>query len=352
MKRFGRPARIAVVGTGWWATQTHIPALRDLPAAEIAALCDVDARKLRAAADAYGVDQTYADHREMLASERPDAVVVATTHATHFAVADDCLAAGAHVLIEKPMTLRAADARALTKRAAQAGLQIVTGYPANYRAHARVAAALLSSGALGPIQCVQTTFNSYCIDLLAGHDRTAQGVYPVHGPGDVYSRVEQSGGGHGHLQLTHAAGLLFFVTGLRAALVQARTARFGLPVDLVDTVLVEFEGGALGSVSGTSNAFVPEHRLVVGCADGGLEIDLFAGTTRIRRKGGEMESLPAAEERDLARAPVNNLVGVALGSELPISGHEPGWRAVELLEASYRSAAASGRATAVRELYA
>jgi predicted dehydrogenase len=52
-------ARIAVIGSGWWATYTHIPALQANPAAELMALCDADPARLRAAAEAYGVAHTY-----------------------------------------------------------------------------------------------------------------------------------------------------------------------------------------------------------------------------------------------------------------------------------------------------
>ena len=344
-------ARIAVIGAGWWATATHIPALRDHPAVDLAALCDVSLKRSQAAAAAYGVERIYTDHRKLLAAERLDAVVVSTTHATHFTVAYDCLEAGAHVLIEKPMTLLAAHSRMLTERAAKLGLTVIIGYPWNYRSHARHVREQLVSGRLGPIQFVQSVFNSYNADLIGGKDRTDTGGYPVHGPGDVYSRKEQSGGGHGHLQMTHAAGLLFFVTGLRVNRVQARMASHGLPLDLVDVILVEFEGGALGTVSGTSNSFLPESRLTVGCANGSVQMDVFAGTTVITVAGGEPEILPPAAEPELHRAPVLNLVGVALGVEEPGFPAEAGWRAVELLDAAYRSADADGRPVALEELY-
>src|SRR5204863_251215 len=152
-----------------------------------------------------------------------------------------------------------------------------------------------------------------------------------------------SGGGHGHLQMTHAIGLLCFVTGLRVSRVQARMSNQGLPLDLVDTMLVEFEGDALGSVSGTSNGFLPKSTLTVSCASGGIEMDVYAGTTVVKSAGGERETLPPSGETDLKFAPVRNLVRVARGLEEPVSTAEIGWRAVELLDAAYRSAEDGGR---------
>ncbi|MCW3097091.1 MAG: Oxidoreductase domain protein [Chthonomonadaceae bacterium] len=346
------PLRVAVIGTGWWATATHIPALLADPDVELVALCDVSPERVQAAASAFGIARTYTDYRALLAEERPEAVVVATTHATHFAVADACLAAGAHVLIEKPMTLRAADARALVERAERCGRAIVVGYPWNYLAHVRQVQARIAAGTLGPIQLVQCVFNSYNADLLSGKDRSDHpGAYPVHGPGDVYSRPEHSGGGHGHLQMTHAVGLLCAVTGLRIARVQARMANHGLPLDLVDVILVEFEGGALGTVSGTSNGFLPQSRLSLGCAHGSVEMDLFAGTTVIKPADAERETLPPVAEPDARFAPVRNLIAIARGTEAPVSRPEIGWRAVELLDAAYRSAGMNGLPVRVEELY-
>ena len=145
-------ARIAVVGAGWWSTYTHIPGLQANPSAELVAICDADAARLAAAASAYGVARSYTSCAEMLERERPDGVVIATPHATHFALARQCLQAGAHVMLEKPMTLRAADARALTELARQRGRELSIGYTHTYSPHAIRARELMRSGELGAVQ--------------------------------------------------------------------------------------------------------------------------------------------------------------------------------------------------------
>ena len=110
--------------------------------------------------------------------------------------------------------------------------------------------------------------------LLRGDNGSDQNpaAYPVHGPGAVYSDPAMSGGGQGHLQITHSAGLLFFVTGLRVQHVLALMSNHGLPLDLVDVMLVAFEGGALGMVGGTANSH--NHRLDV-------KIRCPSGATRV-----------------------------------------------------------------------
>src|SRR5688572_26611078 len=107
-----RQARIAVIGAGWWSTFTHIPGLQANPGAELVAVSDPDAEKLAAAARTYKLERTYADYREMIAAEQPDGAIVVTPHATHYKITKYCLEQGLHVMLEKPMTLYAAEARA------------------------------------------------------------------------------------------------------------------------------------------------------------------------------------------------------------------------------------------------
>ncbi len=71
--------------------------------------------------------------------------------------------------------------------------------------------------------------------------------------GKVYSDPHLSGGGLGHLQLTHPLGVLFFITDLRVKRVHALMHNHSLAVDLVGAITAEFEGGALGTIGGTGN---------------------------------------------------------------------------------------------------
>src|SRR5262245_61648022 len=95
-------ARVAVIGTGWWSTYTHIPGLQANPQAELVAVCDTNPNKLRAAAGAYDIRRTYDNVRTMLDQEALDGVVIATPHATHYCLAKAYLERGLHVLLEKP----------------------------------------------------------------------------------------------------------------------------------------------------------------------------------------------------------------------------------------------------------
>jgi len=345
--------RVAVIGTGWWATAAHLPAICAHPEATLAAIADARPERLAAAAAAFGNPPAYTDHRALLAEQRPDAVVVATTHASHHAVAADSLDAGCHVLVEKPLTLTARDAADLVDRARRADRHLLVGYPYNHNPLVRQACEWVATRDLGPLEYAHGCFNSQHKALLGGDDTPGRGyAYPVHGPGAVYSDPVASGGGHGHLQLTHLLGVFFQVVDVRMARVNGRMANHGLAVDMVDAAVVEFEGGALGTIGGTCNAARRSVVWRLGFARGSVVLDLVSGTGRLRGGAGPVEEYGPVGEAYPQGAPVDDLVNVALGRCAPLVGGVVGWRAVEVLDALYRSARAGGATVDRAELEA
>jgi predicted dehydrogenase len=347
-------ARLGIIGTGWWATEAHIPGVLEHPDAMLVAACDADPARLQTAAQAFGLERTYTDYQEMLDRERLDAAIVVTPHATHAAIARDCLARDLHVLLEKPMTLYAADAKMLVDLAAARDKELLIGYTYNYAPQAQRAREIIGSGALGAVQYVTCSFASDVAGFLGGRvgEMAAPRPYRVQGPSDAYNQPELMGGGEGHLQVTHSAGLMFFVTGLRAEVVHALMRNHGLAVDLVDAMVVSFEGGAIGTVGGTGNAGRNHQMaLTVYCEEGCFLADTMARTGVIRRNDGSAEDL-AGLSRPWSRTTVtHNFIDCILGRAVNGSPGEVGWRTVELLDAAYRSVARGGAAVRVSELY-
>jgi predicted dehydrogenase len=347
-------ARIAVIGTGWWATYAHIPALKNNPQAEIVALCDRDPERLKKAADAYQIGTTYTDINDMLANETIDGVIVATPHATHYGLVKTALEHNLHVMVEKPMVLHANEARELVDIAKERGVELIVGYPWHYNWHVIKAREIIASGELGKIQYVNCMFSSFMTELFNGRDGSEDpNRYVVNGPGSVYSQPHLSGGGMGHLQVTHSAGLMFFVSGLRARRVHGLMAYHGLAVDLIDVMTVEFEGGALGVVSGHGNGIHRKLDLQIHCEHGAIDMDWVANTTTIRRAGQEPEhwTFESEEEAYQRHITSQNLVEVILGTKANGSDGTVGWRTVELLDASYRSAKLDGAPVLIEDLY-
>lgn len=342
-------ARIAVVGTGWWATDNHLPALTAHPNAEIVAICDVDESKVRKAATEFNVESVYTDLDTMLSNEDLDGVMVATYHAAHYPVAKTCLEHGLHVYIEKPMVLFADQARELVELADAKELQIVMGYNHNHQDYVIRARELVQSGQIGEVQYVTGQFSQAIFKLLEGN---SQGVNArVHSPGDVYSDPVRSGGGQGHLQTTHLAGMLFFVTGLRVKRVQAMMHNLELAVDVVNAMTVQFDNGSLGTFGGTGNTRGGGRcfKLTVYGEKGWIDIDDTMKTMVVHRENHEPEKY--ATDVHPFFAPTHNFVDVIVGDGENLCSGLLGWRAVELLDAAYRSANDNGKAIYLDELY-
>src|ERR1043165_2981465 len=101
--------RAAVIGVGYLG-RFHAQKYAQLPGCELVGVVDGREEVRKAVATEVG-SKPFADYRELLG--KVEAVSVVTPTPAHFEIADAFLAAGAHVLVEKPITETPAQARAL-----------------------------------------------------------------------------------------------------------------------------------------------------------------------------------------------------------------------------------------------
>ena len=95
--------RIGVVGAGSMAQLVHLPGLMELPGCEVVALVDLRVRLGEQIAQQYRIPKVYQTHGELAQDPDVDAALVVTRDGSHAPVAIDLLAAGKHVLVEKPL---------------------------------------------------------------------------------------------------------------------------------------------------------------------------------------------------------------------------------------------------------
>src|SRR5437870_2063643 len=343
-------ARIGIIGTGWWATYAHLPSLTSYPRAEVVAIADPSPDRLGRAGEYFGIGAQYVDYRVMLDRGDLDGVIVATPHTTHYAVAADVLARRIPLMLEKPMVLRARDARGLVKLADEQGVPLVIGYPYHFvEQHARLRARI-AEGALGRLHLAHSLFASMVLEFYRANPQAYADVFKwqVTGPQPTtYSEPSVAGGGQGHLQVTHAAALLLWLTDLKPREVAAFMQSFDLKVDLCDAISVQFSGGAVGTLASTGGIPAPQHtnqqlELRLYGSAGYALVDAMAGTCSIYYNDGSIEKLDdvPAERLYPQEATSRHLVDLILGNcRLNLSPGEIGARTVELLEAAYRSAA-------------
>ena len=125
------PARIGVIGAGFWASYQYLPFYRDHPEVELVGAVRKDEAGLDAFRKEFGLEVSTSSVEELLAAG-VDGVVVSSPHDLHREHAVAALEAGAHVLVEKPMTLTLADALAIGDAARAAGRDVAVAHGWNW----------------------------------------------------------------------------------------------------------------------------------------------------------------------------------------------------------------------------
>jgi len=147
------PVRVAVIGAGYFA-RFHHQAWQALPGAELAAICDRDLDKARAAAADVGGVPVFADTGAMLAEIRPTLVDIATPPDSHLALVEACAGAGVTLICQKLLAPDHAAAVAVAEAAERAGSPLVVHENFRFQPWFREARRLLDQGRLGRLHSV------------------------------------------------------------------------------------------------------------------------------------------------------------------------------------------------------
>lgn len=123
----GPKLRIGVLGAGAISQAAHLEACRKAENASLYAICDTAEDLLQSVASEHQPRATFTDYDEMLANPNVDAVIVAVADQFHVAMASKALAAGKHVLVEKPMGVNVAECEALVAQVAASELTLQIG---------------------------------------------------------------------------------------------------------------------------------------------------------------------------------------------------------------------------------
>ena len=147
-----------IFGTGFMG-RLHTESIRRLGNVEVTGVAGSTAARAREFADQVGIERSTADYRELLADPAVDAVHICTPNELHAPMVKAALAAGKHVLCEKPLATSVADGRELLALAEKSGLAHCTFH--NVRAYPQVRnmQAMVAGGELGEIWAVQGTFS-------------------------------------------------------------------------------------------------------------------------------------------------------------------------------------------------
>ena len=149
--------RFAVIGLSGMG-MAHIAAIRADARARLAAVCDIDPAKREQAA-ALGKDvRIFADYRDALACRDVDAVVIVVPDQMHREIAVAALAAGKHVLCEKPMALTIEDCRAMIDASRRSGRKFMVGQICRFTPGFLAAKQRIDAGEIGELFYVESEY--------------------------------------------------------------------------------------------------------------------------------------------------------------------------------------------------
>jgi len=168
--------RIAIVGYGW-AARMHARAAAAL-GLPVVGIVGPSEQKRDAFATEFNADESSADLLALLESVRPQLVVIASPNADHFEQASQCVRAGSHVLVEKPVATALADATALARLAKEHRVTVSVGHMWRYHEDVMALRERIARGEFGKV--VRT--HGY-------------GVHAKWGPSGWFTEMERAGGG-------------------------------------------------------------------------------------------------------------------------------------------------------------
>ncbi len=178
--------KVAIIGCGKIA-DGHIEEIQKIPAlASIVAVADLEILMAEQAAVRYGIPNHYDDIDRMLAAEKPDVVHITTPPQSHLMLAMKAMDAGAHVYVEKPLTLNHADSKRLVDHAVACGKKLTIGYSYLFDPPAVRMREMITEGVLGDPIHIDSVYG-YNLSGAFGAALLGDGAHWVHRlPGKLF----------------------------------------------------------------------------------------------------------------------------------------------------------------------
>lgn len=236
--------RYALIGCGR-ISPNHIAAAKTNHL-EIAALCDIDANAMADKAEKFDLQhvQQFSDYREMLETIKPELVAICTESGKHAAIALDCIRAGCHVIIEKPIALSLEDVDAIIALAKEKQVKVCACHQNRFNKS---------------IQKIREAKEAHRFGRMyhgAAHIRWNRGKQ-YYDAAPWRGTWEQDGGALMN-QCIHNIDLLRWMMGNEVIEVTAYTDRLNhdyIQAEDLGLALVRFQDGAYGLIEGTTNIF-------------------------------------------------------------------------------------------------
>ena len=159
-----RKVKWGVLGVAKIAVEKVIPAMQRAEVSEVAAIASRDGARARAAADQLGIPRAFGAYEDLLADPEIDAVYNPLPNELHVPWTLRALAAGKHVLCEKPIALDAEEGRQLIEARDRSGKLVAEAFMVRFHPQWRRARELARTGSIGELRAIQTFFSYHLLD--------------------------------------------------------------------------------------------------------------------------------------------------------------------------------------------
>lgn len=327
---------VCIVGAGVGGG-IHARALQEVDEALLAAVVDTEEARGRQFAEKWGASRYYATLENALGDKEVDVVHLCTPPFLHRAQAEQCARAGKHVLIEKPLARTVAEASAIIAACEEDGVKLGAIFQHRFMPLPRKVKAALEEGRLGRLYLGDAYVKWY------RSDEYYQG-------GGWRATRDLEGGGTLINQTIHSIDLLQWLMG-PVSDVTGRTATVGHRIETEDVglALLGFQNGALGVIEGSTATYpgFPE-RIEIHGENGSVVLNEGKNQLEWHLRGEDPTIEGAAAEDGYARDPsavsaeghaaqFRDFYAAVLENRRPAIDGIEGRRALEIIEAVYRS---------------
>ncbi len=295
-----------MIGTGIIAG-SHLKAIAAHPNTRLAAVADIDQSRAEAAAAPLGA-AVYTDYHQMLESEKLDAVIINLPHGLHEPCAVDCAEHGAHILLEKPMSVSPESCARIIQACERHHVLLQIGHVQRYRPENRAARALVESGELGELVMI---------------DDHSTGEYFTPKRPAWFKTKKMAGGGVSINFGVHTLDRFCYLTGSGVASITGNCTykHPGSDVDGSAHFFLRAQSGVTGSVSISGYPSIPEEYTMLYLTKGAICIRPFVNVCKTN--GGEYEPVDFSGYPGMFEAQLNDFVtAMDTGHVLHYTGEE------------------------------
>ncbi|WNR43480.1 Gfo/Idh/MocA family protein [Paenibacillus roseipurpureus] len=337
-----RSVGYGIVGLG--VGTAHVKAALKAEGCHAVVICDKDEKRLHDVGDTYGIPRElrFASLEEMLEKAPIDIVSVCTPSGLHLEVAEACMKAGKHILVEKPVEITLDKIDAMIDSAKAYGVKAGCIFQTRFREGNQRIKNLLMEERLGKLVTANFHVKWYRTQEYYGWNGGWRGTWALDGGGALMN------------QSIHTVDLMRWLLGPIKS-VFAKAGTYGHVIETEDTAVavVTFENGAIATLIGTTCAYpglevsAQIHGLKGSyyAKDGVIELLKLEGEPEVELKQAEGasdvgggSSNPMSISLEGHAAQVQDMITAVLTNRSPIIGIEEGREAVRIILAIYESA--------------